>query len=356
MNRATPCALLTLVFALTACVHAPATLPSSVQSAPYAVGAIYPIAGQGRWDLLAVDAPRYHLFLSRTDHVQVVDTRTGQVVSTLAGTDGVHGFAIAPSLGRGYATNGNANTVTEFDLVTLQRVRDLPVSGKSPDAALFDEVSGRVFVFNAHSNNVSVLDAATGREVSTIAFAGNPELGASDGKGHVFVNIEDKAEVDEIDSRLMRVTRTWPLVGCEEPTGLAMDVAHARLFSVCQNRTMIVTDAVTGRQVARVSIDEGPDGAVFDPQAQSVFSPNGKSGTLTVVREEDPEHFRVVQTLVTQAGARTIALDPTTHRMYLPTARFVPPSPGSKERPAIIPESFTLLMVEPGTGGGMSGK
>ena len=297
------------------------------------------------------------MFLSRSDHVQVIDSRTGAVVATLGGTDGVHGFAIAPSLGRGFATNGKANTVTEFDLATLQRVRDIPVSGQSPDAALFDPASRRVIVFNARSNNASVLDPASGTEVATIAFAGNPELGASDGKGHVFVNIEDKAEVAVIDTHTMQVTHTWPLAGCEEPSGLALDIAHARLFSVCQNKTMVVTDAASGRQVARVAIDEGPDGAEFDPQAQAVFSPNGKSGTLTVVHEDDPEHFRVVQTLATQAGARTITLDPTTHRLYLPTARFAPQPEGAKGRPPMIPGSFTLLMVEPvGEGAARPGK
>ena len=151
---------------------------------------------------------------------------------------------------------------------------------------------------------------SSGKEIATVAFEGNPELGASDGKGRIFVNVEDKAEIAEIDSVAMRVTHTWPLPGCEEPSGLALDVAHARLFSVCQNGTMAITDADSGRQVARVAIGEGPDGAAFDPATQMAFSPNGKSGTLTVVHEDDPDHFRVVQTLATQASARTIALDP----------------------------------------------
>jgi YVTN family beta-propeller protein len=334
---------------LTVCAHAQASHASHAspsKSPAYAIGATYSVAGEGRWDLLAVDSERHHIFLSRSDHVQVVDTRNGQVVATLAGTDGVHGFAIAPSLHRGFATDGRANAVTEFDLVTLQRVRDIKVSGQSPDAALFDPVSGRVFVFNAKSNNASVIDPASGKEVATIAFAGNPELGVSDGHGHVFVNIEDKGELVEIDSKTMQAVHTWELTGCEEPTGLAMDVAHARLFSVCQNRTMVITDAGSGRQVARVAIDDGPDGAEFDAQAQSAFSANGKSGTLTVVHEDDAEHFHVAQTLATQASARTIALDPQTHRLYLPAARFAPQAEGTKERPSMLPESFSLLMVE----------
>ncbi|MEO5624637.1 MAG: YncE family protein [Dokdonella sp.] len=316
------------------------------RTSEYKIAANYTLAGESRWDLLAVDPDHHHLFLSRSDHVQVVDIRTGQSVATLTGTDGVHGFAIAPSLHRGFATNGRANSVTEFDLLTLQRVRDIKVSGQSPDAALFDAVSGRVFVFNAKSNNASVMDPASGAEVATIAFEGNPELGVSDGHGHVFLNIEDKAQLVEIDVKSMQVTHTWALAGCEEPTGLAMDVVHARLFSACANRTMVVTDASDGRQVARVAIDEGPDGAEFDAQTRDVFSPNGRSGTLTVVHEDDAEHFRVVQTLPTQTSARTIVLDPKTHRLYLPAARFEPQAEGAKGRPPMVAGSFSVLMVE----------
>lgn len=346
MKTIARCVLSVFSLAIEACAHAPADHASAAKASAYTVGATYAVAGEGRWDLLAVDSDHHHLFLSRSDHVQVVDTRTGQAVATLSGTDGVHGFAIASSLHRGFATNGRTNTVTEFDLLTLQRVRDIKVSGQSPDAALFDAVSGRVFVFNAKSNNASVLDPASGSEVATIAFEGNPELAVSDGRGHVFLNIEDKAQLVEIDVKSLQVTHTWAMAGCEEPTGLAMDVAHARLFSVCANRTMVVTDAGSGRQIARVAIDEGPDGAEFDAQTQDVFSPNGKSGTLTVVHEDDAEHFRVVQTLPTQTSARTIVRDPTTHRLYLPAARFEPQAEGAKGRPPMVAGSFSVLVVE----------
>ena len=323
LKRALPSAL----FALAGC-HA-----FTPNVARYSVGATYPVQGSGGWDLLAVDPQRAHLFLSRSDRVQVFDTRNGHLAGTIAGTDRVHGVAVAEALGRGYTTNGASNSVTEFNLDTLQRIRDISVSGQSPDAILYDAFSKHVFVFNARSNNASVIDPVSGKEVATIAFEGNPELGASDGKGHVFVNIEDKAEVVEIDASAMRVSRTWPLPGCEEPSGLALDVAHARLFSVCQNGTMAITDADSGGQVARVAIGEGPDGVAFDPTLQTVLSPNGKSGTLTVVHEDDPTHFRVLQTLATQASARTIALDPSTHRLYLPAASFSgQPAPGQRRR------------------------
>lgn len=326
---------------LAACAHAPAGNASH-----YVIGPTYPLAGPGRWDLLAVDPARGHLFITRSDHVQVMDVTDGHLVGSLDGTAGAHGIAIAPGLGLGYTTNGKSNSVTEFNLDTLHRVRDIAVSGQSPDATLYDDFSHRLFVFNAHSNNASVIDPASGKEVSVIPFDGNPELAASDGKGRVFVNIEDKAEVAEIDVASMQVTHTWPLPGCEEPSGLAMDIAHERLFSVCQNRTMVITDATNGRQVARVAIDEGPDGAAFDPQTQSVLSPNGKSGTLTVVHEDDPEHFSVVQTLVTQPSARTIAMDAVSHRLYLPAARFGPQPQDPNVRPEMIPDSFQVITVE----------
>ena len=317
------------------------------RDATYSVGAIHPVAGAGGWDLLAVDPQRAHLFLSRSDRVQILDTHDGRLSGTITGTDRVHGVAIADALHRGYTTNGASNSVTEFDLDTLQRIRDIGVSGQSPDAIVYDTFSRHVFVFNARSNNASVIDPSSGKEIATVAFEGNPELGASDGKGRIFVNIEDKAEIAEIDSVAMRVTHTWSLPGCEEPSGLALDVAHARLFSVCQSGTMAITDADSGRQVARVAIDEGPDGAAFDPATQMAFSPNGKSGTLTVVHEDDPDHFRVVQTLATQASARTIALDPVSHRLYLPAASFSgQPAPGQR-RPPMVPDSFRVLVVEP---------
>lgn len=334
-------ALPLFLFALAGC-HAFAP-----RDASYSVGAIYPVAGGGGWDLLAVDPQRAHLFLSRSDRVQVLDTRDGHLAATLAGTDRVHGVAIATALNRGYTTNGASNSVTEFDLHSLQRIRDIGVSGQSPDAILYDAFSKHVFVFNARSNDASVIDPLSGREIATIAFEGNPELGVTDGKGHVFVNIEDKAELVAIDAGTMRVTHTWPLPGCTEPSGLALDVAHARLFSVCQNGSMAITDAGNGRQVARVAIGEGPDGVAFDADRQTVFSPNGKSGTLTIVHEDDPDHFRVAQTLATQASARTIALDPASHRLYLPVASFSgEPAPGQR-RPPMVPGSFRVLMVTP---------
>jgi YVTN family beta-propeller protein len=333
-------AAIAAVATLAACVHTQAIPPAA-----YKVGAVYPVPGIGHWDLLAVDSARHHVFISRSNRVQVMDARDGRLVGTINGTDGVHGIAIAPDLGRGFATDGHADAVTEFDLATLQRVRDIAVSGKSPDAVLFDQSSKRLFVFNARSNNASVIDPGSGREIATIEFEGNPELPASNGTGHVFVNIEDQGELVDIDARSMRVLHTWKLDGCKEPTGLAIDSAHARLFSACQNGVMVVSDAGDGHQVARVEIGEGPDGAAFDQQSQTVFIPNGKSGTLTVVHEENPGRFTVAQTLPTLRSARTIALDGTTHRLYLPAAQFGPQPADPEARPEMVPDSFRILAV-----------
>ncbi len=347
MKRLTAPTLTATLVLLTACAHSPVTSTATTAS-PYVVERQFAIGGTGRWDLLAVDSDRYHLFLSRSDHIDIVDTRSGERVGTLAGTDGVHGIAIAPGLMRGYSTNGHSDTVTEFDLATFARIRDIPVNGHSPDAVLFDSGSGHLFVFNAHSNNASVIDPASGKEIATIAFEGNPELPAADGHGHLFVNIEDRAQMVRIDTATLKIIDTWPLAGCEEPSGLALDTVHGRLFSTCQNQVLVVTDAGDGHPVAQLAIGEGPDGAEFDPQRQLAFVPSGKSGVLTLVHEDDPDHFRIVQTLPTQASARTLTLDPQTHRLYMPAARFEPQLEGSKERPPMIADSFTVIEVGSG--------
>ena len=337
--RAMSCSAV-FILVLASCTNVP-----THQQTGYALKASYPVGGPGRWDLLAVDPVHHHLLMSRSDHVQVMDTLSGRQVGTLDATDGVHGIEIAPGLAHGYASNGRADTVTEFDLATLQRIRDIKVSGHSPDAMIYDSFSGKLFVFNAHSNNASVIDPALGKEIALIAFDGNPELAVSDGKGHVFVNIEDKGELVSIDASSMQVAQTWALQECDGPTGLAFDPAHRRLFSACQNQTMVVTDANDGHQVARIAIGEGPDGAVFDQQAQLVFIPNGKSGTLTIAHEDDPDHFRVVQTLATKPGARTIAIDPQSHRLYLPAAEYGASPQDSHKRPEMLPDSFRVLVV-----------
>ncbi len=334
-------AFVPFALAMAGCAHAPATSPTT---ADYAVRASNALEGPGRWDLLEVDPKSGRVFVSRGDRVQVM-SKEGALVATLAGTDGVHGIAVVPTLGRAYTTNGKANTVTEFDLTSLARLRDFPVNGQSPDAILYDTHSRRLFVFNARSNNVSVLDTASGKEIATLTFEGNPELPASDGRGHVYVNIEDVGQLVDIDTSAMKVANTWKLADCEEPTGLALDNAHGRLFSACQNQTMVVSDAQSGREIARVAIGEGPDGAAFDASTGRVFVPGGKGGTLTIVQEDDADHYHVLQTLDTERSARTIALDPVRHRLYLPSAKFGPEPTDGKSRAQMLPDSFHVLAV-----------
>ncbi|MGY4515953.1 YncE family protein [Lysobacter sp. HA18] len=322
---------------------------SGAANTSYAVVSHWPVAGAGHWDLLDVDSQAHRLYVSRGDRVQVIDTDSGRLVGEIKDTPGVHAIALAPKLGRGFSTDGKTDRVTEFDLKTLATIRTIAVAGHSPDAVLYDDATGRLLVFNARSNNASVIDPVAGREIATIAFDGNPELPASDGAGHVFVNIEDRGEVVDIDARSAKVLHTWTLAGCEEPTGLALDAAHARLFSACANGVMAVTDARDGHAIARIPIGEGPDGLAFDASRGDVLVPNGRSGTLTVVHETAPDRFDVVQTLPTRASARTIVLDAKTHRAYLPAAQFGPKPAGVDEdaRPPMIDGSFEILAVGP---------
>ncbi|PNS07729.1 YncE family protein [Solilutibacter silvestris] len=326
-------------------VSAAPLLAATANATHYDVAATWPVSGPGRWDLLEVDSARHHLFISRSDRVQVVDTTSGKEVGTIPGTDGVHGIVIG-SGGHGYTSNGKSNSVTEFDLATLQRVRDLPVSGKSPDAMFHDAGSHHLFVFNAKSNNASVLDTTSGKEIATIAFDGNPELAVADGHGHIYLNIESTAQLVEIDAASAKVTHTWKMDGCEEPSGIAMDAAHHRVFSTCQNKVLAVTDADSGRAVARVAIGEGPDGAAFDPATKSVLVPLGKSGVLDVIHVDGANRYSKVQSLPTQTSARTIILDESDHRAYTVAAKFGP-VPAGEKRPPMIDGSFSVLVLAP---------
>lgn len=340
-----------------ACYFACALLSGSIGSADalganhdakYSLTARWKIGGAGGWDLLALDQETNRLYLSRSDHVVVLDAGSGKVVGEIAHTDGVHGIAIADDLGRGYTSNGKANSITVFDLKTLKPIREVKIDGQNPDVILYDQGTHRLYTFNGRSSNVSVIDAKTLAPIGTIALGGKPEFAVSDGHGRMYVNIEDKAELAVIDERALKVVATWRLESCEEPTGLAFDNQHNRLFSVCQNETMIVTDSKDGHRVASVPIGHGPDGAVFDPARGLVFSSNGE-GTLTIVHEDDPEHFRVVDNVATQKSARTLTLDPKTHRLFLPAAEFgatpAPTAEQPKPRPAMVPDTFTVLVV-----------
>jgi len=306
------------------------------------------IGGGGGWDYLTVDAA-HRLFLSRGTQVDVVDTHTGTLIGTIPNTQGVHGIALAPDLHRGFTSNGRADSVTAFDLDTLKTLQEMKVPGHNPDSILYEPKGKHVFTFDGRSKDVTVLDATTLAVVATIPVPDKPEFSQDDHAGHIFVNIEsDPGQMVEIDSRKLIVLATWPLPGCNSPSGLAIDRPHHRLFSVCDGNVMAVTNSHTGAQVAQVPIGKGPDAAAYDEKRGMVFSSNGE-GTLTVVKQDSPDHYSVLDSVKTQAGARTMALDSATGRVYLVSAEFGPPPAATAQqprpRPTIVPDSFTVLVV-----------
>ncbi len=325
-----------------------AAAAAAAQPVRYSVAEKWALPGDGGWDYPSVDPAAHLLYLSRATHVAIVDVASGKIVGDITDTPGVHGIALAADLGRGFISAGVTNRVKVFDLRTREAIESIAVGAK-PDAILYDPYTHRVVAFNGRGDSASVIDTATNTVVNTIALGGQPEFAVSDAAGHVYVNLEDKNELAVIDMAALKVTAHWALPGCDSPTGLALDVAHQRSFSVCSNAAMTILDTRNGRAIATLPIGHGVDGAQFDPDSQNAFSSNGE-GTLTVVHESDPQHFAVTQTLATAKGARTIALDPATHRLYLPTASFGPVAQGSGDahpRPPVLPGSFVVLVVAP---------
>ena len=305
------------------------------------------LGGEGGWDYLTVDSAARRLYISRSTHVMVVDMDTDKVAGDIADTPGVHGIAIAPELNRGFTSNGKANTATIFDLKTLEVLGQVK-TGENPDAILYDPASKRVFTFNGRSHDTTVFAADSGKVVGSIPLGGKPEFAAADGKGKVYVNIEDTNEVVEIESGKLLLTKRYSLKPCEEPTGMGLDAERHRVYSACHNKVMTVLDTETGKVIAAVPIGEGVDGNGYDPKTGLAFSSNG-DGTLTVVRESSPGKFEVAETVATQRGARTMAIDPKTHNIYLAAAQFSPQpasaAGGARPRPTMIKESFAVLVV-----------
>jgi len=314
----------------------------------YKVTQKYTLGGEGGWDYLTMDSAGRRLYLTRGNHVMVVDADSGKPVADIADLSGTHGVALAVGLGKGFISNGRNSTITVFDLKTDKVLDTVKSTGENPDAIIYDPASKRVFAFNGRSKNATVIDAATGKVAGTVALDGRPEFAASDGKGKVFVNIEDKAEVQAIDAKTLAVLATWPLAGCEEPSGMAIDRAHGRLVIGCANKVMPIVDTASGKVVATVPIGQGVDATGFDPGTGLAYSSNGE-GTLTVVHEDAPDKWTVVDNVPTQKGARTMALDEKTHQVYLVTANFgEPPAPTKEQprpRPPMVPGSFTVLVV-----------
>jgi DNA-binding beta-propeller fold protein YncE len=304
------------------------------------------LGGEGGWDLLTFDSAAHRLYISRSTHVMVVDTDSGAIVGDIPNTPRVHGIALAPEFGKGFITNGGNATVTIFDLKTL-KILDQVKAGQNPDAIVYDPASKRVFAFNGNSKDATAIDAKSGAVAGTLALGGKPELGVADERGKIFVNLEDKNAVVAFDSRKLIVEATWSLAPGEEPTGIAMDRKHRRLFVACGNKLMAVMNADNGKVITTLPIGSGVDGAAFDSERQLAFSSNG-DGTLTVVHEDSPDKFSVLENVATQRGARTLDLDQKTHRVFLVTADFGPTPAPTKEqprpRPPMVPGTFTLLV------------
>ncbi len=341
---------ITALFSLVICGAVACAAQSSPPKTPAASGyhllKKIEIGGEGGWDYLYADADAHRLYVSHATKVVVIDTDKDSIIGEIPNTNGVHGIAVAADLGRGFISDGRDNSVTIFDLKTLKTLSTVP-TGKNPDAIIYDAATKRVFAFNGGSSDATVIDAASGKVAGTIPLGGKPEFAAADGKGMVFVNIEDKSEVAAIDSRKLEVKNRWSIAPGEEPSGMAIDRKTNRLFVVCSNAKMIVLNYENGKIVADVPTGDGTDAAAFDPKNKLAFSSNG-AGTLTIVREDAPDKFSVVENVPTQRGARTMSLDAKTAKIYLPTAEFgATPAPTADRphpRPAIVPNSFVVLV------------
>lgn len=322
------------------------SLHIALNSPRYAVLQRFPIGGEGGWDCLEIDSASQRLFISRGTHVMVLDVTTGKLVGDIPNTNGVHDIAIVPKANKAYISDGRDNAVMVVDLTSLKELSQIR-AGNRPDVMAYDEKTNRVFAFNGGSSDVTVIDPKTDQVITTVALAGKPEFARADGKGSMFINIEDKSEIQKLNTRGLQTAGTWPLAPGESPSGLGMDRKHHLLFSACDNGNMMVSDYQQGKTVGTAAIGNGPDGAGFDSKLGLAFSPNGQDGTLTVIDTHGGK-FSPIQTLETQKSARTMALDPKTHRIYLIAAQFEGPQPGeTNQRRKMVPGTATILVVGP---------
>src|SRR5215470_6292540 len=310
----------------------------------YHVAKTLAVGGEGGWDYTTVDSAGRRIYVSHGTHVVVLDADTQEKVGDIPDTQGVHGIAVASEFGRGYVSNGRTNNVTMFDLKSLKTMGLVP-AGTNPDAIIYDPATKRVFAMNGRSGDITAINAADGKVVGTVTVGGKLEFAAADGKGAIFVNVEDKSEVVHVDAEKLKVLHHWNLRGCEEPSGLAMDTQTRRLFVGCGNKVMAVMNADTGMIVATLPSGDGTDASGFDPETKLAFTSNGE-GTLTVVHEDSPDKFSVVENVPTKKSARTMTLDLKTHNIFLPAADFDAPAPGER-RGKMKPDSFIVLMVTP---------
>ena len=329
----------------TAIILTVATASALAQSSSsYRIAHTYVLGGDGGWDYIVPDPSTHRLFIGRQNRVMVVDEDNGTLLGDVTGIKGAHGTAVAAATGHGFATSGNDQSVVMFDLKTLKTLGRIPAA-EDADAIIYDSVSNRVFTFNGDAHSSTVIDPRAGTLITNIALGGKPEYGASAGDGKVYANLTDTSEVVEIDAKAATVGRRWSTAPCKQPVAMAIDTAHRRLFSGCRSGVMAISDFQAGKIVATVPIGMGVDGAGFDAASGDAFAANA-DGTLTVIHEDTPDKYRVVQTVQTAPAARNMGLDPTNHRVFLVSGKFGPAPASGRGRGPVLPDTFTLMVVE----------
>jgi hypothetical protein len=329
-----------------------AAVPGSQAAGAYQLLKEIPVGGEGGWDYLSVDTAGRCLYVSHATKVVVIDLDKETVAGEIADTPGVHGIALAPELGRGFVSNGQENKGSIVDLKTLATLSKVE-TGQNPDGLVYEPGQQEVYMFNGRGQSATVFEAKTGKVVATVPLEGKPEFPAADPKaGRVYDNLEDKNEVVAIDTKTHAVVNRWPTAPGEEPSGMAIDLEHHRLFLGCGNKLMVMMDSASGKVLASVPIGQGVDATSFDPGTQLGFASCG-DGTVTIAHEDAPDKLTVVQTLKTEPRARTMTLDPKTHKIYLASAKFeappaaAPGQSGKKQRPRVVPQSFKILVYGP---------
>lgn len=321
-----------------------AALAQQPGAGPYRVTHTYTLGGDGSWDYVVPDPPNHRLFIARQNRVMVVDEDKGALLGEVTGIRGAHGTAVAQATGHGFATQGNDQSVAMFDLKTFKVLGRIPAA-EDADAILYDRPSNRVFTLNGDAHSSTVIDPRAGTLITNIPLGGKPENGVSAGDGKVYANLTDTSEVVEIDAKSATVARRWSTAPCRQPVPMAIDTAHRRLFSGCRSGVMAVSDYQAGKVVATVPIGQGVDGAGFDALHGDAFASNA-DGTLTVIHQDSPDHYRVIQSLDTPQGSRNMGLDPTNHRVYVVSGKFGAVLAGGRGRGPVLPGSFTLMVIE----------
>src|SRR5215468_6304608 len=320
------------------------------QAGSYRITRTYQVGGEGSWDYVVPDPPNHRLFIARQNRVMVVDEDTGKLLGEVTGINGAHGTAIAAASGHGFATSGNDQSVVMFDLKTFKELARIPAA-EDADAIIYDPGSNRVFTFNGDAHSSTVIDPVAGKRITTIDLGGKPEYGASAGDGKVYDNLTDISEVVEIDAKNATVSRRWPTAPCKQPVSMAIDTGHHRLFSGCRSGVLAVSDYQTGKTITTLPIGMGVDGAGYDAASGNAFATNA-DGTLTVIHQDSPDSYKVIENVTTPTGSRNMGLDPTTHRIYVAAATFAAPAApadgaprGRGGRPTVVPGTFKLLVI-----------